>query len=48
MVAAGLYPVQDMISREEPQCVLRVYRDPRRAAEYESTVRLTSRPYRAV
>jgi len=47
MAAAGLFPVQDMISRHEPRCVLRVYRDAELAARYERTVRLSSRPYRS-
>lgn len=45
MAAAGLYAVEDVISRQEPSCVLRVYSDPTKAAEFAATCRLVSRPY---
>jgi hypothetical protein len=45
MKAAGLYAVMDMVSRAEPHCVFRVYRDRRQAREYERQARLLSRPY---
>jgi hypothetical protein len=45
MDAAGLYAVEDTISRQEPRCVLRVYADPGKAAAFAATCRLVARPY---
>jgi hypothetical protein len=45
MDAAGLYAVEDVISRQEPRCVLRVYTDPVRAAAFAATCGVVSRPY---
>ena len=41
----GYTLVYDMISRTEPRCVMRVYRDAQRAREFASRVRLPARPY---
>jgi len=46
MQAAGLYAVQDVISRAEPRCVFRVYRDKEKAEAYEKTAQLPVYPYR--
>ncbi|NLL84049.1 MAG: hypothetical protein GX230_07400 [Lentisphaerae bacterium] len=35
--AAGLYPANDIISRTEPRCIIRVYTDPQKAAEFEKS-----------
>ncbi len=45
MRAAGLFAVCDMESRDEPHCVLRVYRDKNLAQAYERQARLPSHPY---
>ena len=45
MEACGLYAVLDMISRNDPQCVLRVYKDKAKAEEFEKRAALPSRPY---
>ncbi len=45
MQAAGLHMVLDVESRTEPHCVMRVYRDPTLAEEYERAARLPSHPY---
>lgn len=44
MEAAGLYVVQDMESRTEPHCVLRVFVDPEKARQAEQEAKLLSRP----
>ena len=43
--AAGLHAVLDMISREEPRCVFRIYEDAEKAAEFERSATLASKPY---
>lgn len=45
MNAAGLYCVHDLVSRREPHCVLRVYEDRSKAAQYEQNAGLLSKPY---
>jgi hypothetical protein len=45
MAAAGLYVVGDMISRTEPRCIWRVFRDEAAALEYERSAALPSHPY---
>jgi hypothetical protein len=45
MKAAGLYAVLDMKSRSKPHCVFRVYRDRRKARDFERRVALLSKPY---
>ena len=45
MEAAGLYAVMDMHSRSEPHCHFRVYRDKRKAEEFERSAILLSLPY---
>ena len=45
MQAAGLYAVMDMISREEPRCLFRVYADKRKAEAFERDAALLSKPY---
>jgi hypothetical protein len=44
MEAAGLYAVLDMESRCEAHCVLRVYTDPAKAAEFQRHAKLPSLP----
>lgn len=44
MEAAGLHAVQDMESRTEPHCVLRVYTDPEKAKEFERQAKLLALP----
>lgn len=45
MEGAGLYAVFDMISRSEARCVLRVFRDPQSAADFEERAILPAHPY---
>lgn len=47
MEAAGLYPVMDMQSRSEPQCVFRVYKDEAKARAFRQGAALPSEPYGA-
>lgn len=42
----GYHLAYDMISRTEPRCRMRVYKDPELAAEYTKTARLPAAPYR--
>lgn len=44
MEASGLFAVDDIESRTEPHCVLRVYADAEKAAEYERQAKLPARP----
>ena len=46
MDAAGLYAVMDLESRTEPHCLLRVYTDPEKAAEFQQHAKLPSLPLR--
>jgi len=46
MESAGLYAVMDMIAPNEPHCVFRVYEDAEKAAEFERTAQLVSKPYK--
>ena len=41
----GFYLVYDMISRTEPRCVIRVYKDKDKAEDYKGQVKLLSNPY---
>jgi hypothetical protein len=41
----GYYLVYDMISRFEPRCTVRVYRDRNKAEEYTKGVKLLAKPY---
>ena len=41
----GYYPVYDMISRTEPRCTMRVYKDKDKADEFAKTVKLLAQPY---
>ena len=41
----GYILVPDMISRTEPRCVLRVYKDPKKAKEYADQATLLAQPY---
>ena len=45
MEASGLYAVEDMISRDEPRCRWRVYKDKEKAKEYERQAKLMVRSY---
>ena len=45
MARRGYHLVYDMISRSEPRCVMRVYRDKTKAEEYERTAALLARPF---
>ena len=45
MEAAGLYAVLDMISRDEPRCLFRVYEDAEKATEFQRSATLVSKPY---
>lgn len=45
MERRGYYTVYDIISRTEPRCVLRIYRNREEAMEYARQVRLRARPY---
>jgi len=40
MQKLGYYMVYDVISREEPQCEIRVFKDPQKAAEAEKKAKL--------
>jgi hypothetical protein len=42
----GYHLVYDMISRTEPRCRMRVYRDPTKANEYAEQVQLRAQPYK--
>jgi hypothetical protein len=44
MNAAGLFAAMDMESRTEPHCVLRVYTDSEKAAEFQRQAKLPSLP----
>ena len=39
--AAGMYPANDIIARDQPRCILRVYKDKEKAAAFEHGARLT-------
>ncbi|HUX20374.1 MAG TPA: hypothetical protein VMW69_03980 [Spirochaetia bacterium] len=41
----GYYVAYDMISRTEPRCILRVYKDKEKADEFLKTAQLPARPY---
>ncbi len=41
----GYYCVYDIISRDEPRCVERIYRDREKAVEYLKGVKLLAKPY---
>ncbi len=41
----GFHYVSDIISRTEPQCSMRVYKDKKLADAYEKTVNLPAKPY---
>ena len=41
----GYYYVSDIISKNEPVCNMRIYKDKKKADEYEKTVKLLARPY---
>ena len=41
----GYHLAYDMISRTEPRCIMRVYRDKAQAEEFLKTARLPARPY---
>jgi len=45
MEAAGLFAVLDMLSRREPHCIFRVYRDEGKARAYREQAKLPSAPY---
>ena len=42
----GYHLAYDMISRTEPRCQMRVYKDPELAAEFTKNARLPAAPYR--
>ena len=48
MEYAGLYPVLDVRSREEPACRLRVYKDKTKAEEFAHGAVLPSEPYEEI
>lgn len=41
----GYHVVYDMISRTEPRCLFRVYRDPEKAEAFSRQTQLLARPY---
>ncbi len=41
----GYHLAYDMISRTQPRCVMRVYKDKAKAAEFLKSARLPARPY---
>ncbi|MFP4028397.1 MAG: hypothetical protein ACLFWL_11460 [Candidatus Brocadiia bacterium] len=45
MDEAGLFAVCDMVSRSEPRCVFRVYKDSEKADAFLARARLPGRPY---
>lgn len=45
MQAAGLHAVMDMHSRDEPHCIMRVYKDKEKADRFAAEAVLVSRPY---
>jgi hypothetical protein len=42
----GFHHVCDMISRTKPQCLLRVYKDKKKADEFRKKVKLLAEPYK--
>ena len=41
----GYYLVYDIISRNEPKCMMRVYKDKSKALEFAKTAKLLAKPY---